>query len=188
MYGISIEHKNKTITITKKFEKLTKNFASDESKELGRAMRQYPTYKLKIREIEKNPDKMTYKGLTYDIMKDYFTANKADRAKYLRDKLDEMRGRKNGKRDVTMIVCSYAEIKAWFFAECPEIEKHNEEIIKLCKDSKKDNLKKTSEAKSSDQFDNNETTTPAESDVKTFTPTEVIKNPSLSVEEVKQSA
>ena len=107
MYGISIEHKNKTITITKKFEKLTKNFASDESKELGRAMRQYPTYKLKIREIEKNPDKMTYKGLTYDIMKDYFTANKADRAKYLRDKLDEMRGRKNGKRDVTMIVCSY---------------------------------------------------------------------------------
>ena len=123
MYGISIEHKNKTITITKKFEKLTKNFASDESKELGRAMRQYPTYKLKIREIEKNPDKMTYKGLTYDIMKDYFTANKADRAKYLRDKLDEMRGRKNGKRDVTMIVCSYAEIKAWFFAECPEIEK-----------------------------------------------------------------
>lgn len=142
MYELTVDHKNKTITMTKRFEKLTRNFVSDESKTLAKAMRQYPHYKIEIRKIKSNPDKMTYKGLTYDVMKDYFTANKAEQAKYLREKLDEMRGRRAGKRDKTMKQCSYAEIRAWFFAECPEIEERNKDIRDLCENSKKKNLTK----------------------------------------------
>lgn len=150
MYELTVDHKNKTITMTKRFEKLTRNFASDESKTLARAMRQYPHYKTEIRKIKSNPDKMTYKGLTYDVMKDYFTANKTERAQYLCDKLEEMRGRKDGKRDVTMQLCSYADIKAWFFTECPEIEEKNNAIRELCSKSKKESpAKKVDEAKTS---------------------------------------
>ena len=183
MYGISIDHEIKTITITKKFAKLTKNFASDESKELGEAMRQYPNYKLVTHTIKKATNKVTYEGLNYKTMKDYFTANKADQAKQLCDKLDEMRGLKNGKRDVTMMVCSYAAIKAWFFSVCSEIESHNEEIQELCKKSKKEQRMNAPAEESTIQSGNSETTTSAETDIKTFTPTEVIKNTSLSVQE-----
>ena len=183
MKNIDFDYMNKTIIISNAFNKLARNYGSKEYVALTDAISKNPDFKIEIRHIKQKASKMTYKGLTYDTMKDYFTVNKADRAKYLCAKLDEMRGLKNGKRDVTMMVCSYAAIKAWFFSVCSEIESHNEEIQELCKKSKKEQRMNAPAEESTIQSGNSETTTSAETDIRTFTPTEVIKNTSLSVQE-----
>jgi hypothetical protein len=69
--AIRIDHFNKKILISKSFQKATMNPNSNEYKELAAVMANHPTYEIAQRAIKTNPKKDTYKGLTYEYMRDY---------------------------------------------------------------------------------------------------------------------
>ncbi len=69
--AIRIDHFNKKILISKSFQNATMNPNSNEYKELAAVMANHPTYEIAQRAIKTNPKKDTYKGLTYEYMRDY---------------------------------------------------------------------------------------------------------------------
>ena len=71
MTNITLNHEDKTITLTRKFAKLSSNPFSREGKQLTKVKKDYPDYEIVVREIKINTDKDTYEGLTYEYMRDY---------------------------------------------------------------------------------------------------------------------
>jgi hypothetical protein len=69
--AIRINHFEKKILISKSFQKAAMNPTSREYSELMEVMANHPDYKLDQRAIKTNPKKDTYKGLTYEYMRDY---------------------------------------------------------------------------------------------------------------------
>jgi hypothetical protein len=69
--AIRINHFEKKILISKSFQKAAMNPTSREYAELMEVMANHPDYKLDQRAIKTNPKKDTYKGLTYEYMRDY---------------------------------------------------------------------------------------------------------------------
>ena len=66
MTNITINTKNNTLVITKKFEKAASKFGSPEYKELKEARADFPNFKVVVRTVKQK--KETYKGLTYEYM------------------------------------------------------------------------------------------------------------------------
>ena len=69
--AIRINHFEKKILISKSFQKAAMNPTCREYAELMEVMANHPDYKLDQRAIKTNPKKDTYKGLTYEYMRDY---------------------------------------------------------------------------------------------------------------------
>ena len=80
--------------------------------------RDYPEYTVIVRQIKKNSDKKTYKGLTYDYMEDYIlTHESAETVDTVLGEFEEMQ---------VIAACHsqafrYPVIKKWFLAKYPEI-------------------------------------------------------------------
>ena len=116
MTGIIINHEKRTITLTRAFAKLTSDPTSKEAKILSRVVKDFPDYELIVRTIKKNPNKDTFKGLTYDYMRDYiikFSDNKVADLKELEDKIFISKCHSEGKR--------YPVIKKWFLDKYPAV-------------------------------------------------------------------
>ena len=64
-------HEESTIEINKVFAKMAENPFSEEYAALQNLRKDYPVYKVRTREINKNPNKESWKGLTYAYMEDY---------------------------------------------------------------------------------------------------------------------
>ena len=75
--AIRINHFDKKILISKSFQKATMNPNSNEYKELAAVMAKHPAYEITQRAIKTNPQKDTYKGLTYKYMRDYIILHTA---------------------------------------------------------------------------------------------------------------
>ena len=52
--------------------------SSSEYRHLQEVRRDYPDFKVVLRKIKKNPNKETYKGLTYKYMRDYILTHEDD--------------------------------------------------------------------------------------------------------------
>ena len=116
MTGIIINHENKTITLTRAFAKLTSNPLNKEAKLLSRVVKDFPDYEIIVRTIKRNPDKDTYKGLTYDYMREYiirFSDDKKADLKELEDMIFISQCHSKSKR--------YPVIKKWFLKKYPDV-------------------------------------------------------------------
>lgn len=72
---VKVNHINNTITVTKAFMKKAENFGSKEYKQMMEIKSDsvLSNYKLIVRSIKKNPEKESYRNLTYKNMETYIS-------------------------------------------------------------------------------------------------------------------
>ena len=88
---IKIDFINNTIIMTREFAKLASDVRSQEYAMLQKARSNNPEYSVKVRTIKKNPNKETYKGLTYAYMERYIITHETrEQATETLTKLAEM--------------------------------------------------------------------------------------------------
>jgi hypothetical protein len=128
---VKVLHDKSAIEMNKIFAKMIENPQSDEYALLQKIRQDYPVYKVRIRQIKKNSTKETYKGLTYEYMRNYIITH----PKGIREEKD-----KDGKdKKINVLLEKFEElklisqcqaksrrypvIKNWFLAQYPEIAK-----------------------------------------------------------------
>lgn len=115
--AIRIDHLNKKILISKSFAKMAMNANSSEYKDLSEIRKEHPDYKIVERVIKKNTSKETYRGLTYEYMRDFIIAQ-YDPQK-TSDAIAEF-------EEVLLISkChrkSYPIVKKWFLSKYPKVD------------------------------------------------------------------
>ena len=132
--AIKVDFYNNTIIITREFAKLASDVRSQEYSMLQKARNNNPEYSVKVRTIKKNPNKETYKGLTYAYMERYIITHETrEQATETLTKLAEMyqlaQCRRNGY--------GYATIKRWFLTRYPDVEKFGvEEAMRRAKEAR----------------------------------------------------
>lgn len=100
----TINHATGVITITNKFAKAANVMNSPEYNIMVQLKKDFPQYKVQLKEIKKKSGKKSYKGLTLDVMKDFIARNDSDKV-VLFEKVKAIAETKNG---------TYAIIKKWF--------------------------------------------------------------------------
>ena len=102
------------------FAKMMQNPLSDEYALLQKTRMENPTFTVRRRQIKKNPNKDTYKGLTYPYMEHYIrTHEEGENVQKVLDQFEELKliSQCHGKR------YRYSTIKKWFLAKYPEVAK-----------------------------------------------------------------
>ena len=115
---MKVLHEDSVIEMNKTFAKMVENPFSEEYAFLQKIRRDYPEYKVTIREIKKNPNKETYAGLTYQYMKDYIILHTAPE--------DEAEAMAEFNELVLISKCHskalrYPAIKKWFLPKYPQV-------------------------------------------------------------------
>ena len=121
---IRIDHLNKNILITAAFARASMNPENQEYKMLVEIRKLHADYSVVKRTIKKNPEKESYRGLTYAYMEHYILTH--DKSGEVMKIYQEMRLR---------ALCHsirYAHIKKWFLEFYPEIDDFSpsKEIVK----------------------------------------------------------
>ena len=117
---LKVNYEEKKIVMDRTFAKLAENTRSEEYAHLQQVRSDYPDYAVVQRTIEQNPQKETYKGLTYEYMESYILGHeKEDGLVATLKEFHELRTiskcHKQGLR--------YPTIKRWFLNRYPSIEK-----------------------------------------------------------------
>ena len=102
------------------FAKMMQNPLSDEYALLQKTRMENPTFTVRRRQIKKNPNKDTYKGLTYPYMEHYIrTHEEGENVQKVLDRFEELKliSQCHGKR------YRYSTIKKWFLAKYPDVAK-----------------------------------------------------------------
>lgn len=108
------------IELNTTFAKMMQNPLSDEYALLQKTRMENPTFAVRRRQIKKNPNKDTYKGLTYPYMEYYIsTHEEGDNVQKVLDQFKELKliAQCHGKR------YRYSTIKKWFLAKYPDVAK-----------------------------------------------------------------
>lgn len=115
---LKIDRVNGLIVMDRTFAKLSENTRSEEYSHLQQVRKDYPTFQVITRSIKKNPNKETYKGLTYAYMRDYILTHEDDEnALVVLAEFSEMRQISRCHAQAKR----YPVIKNWFLAKYPEI-------------------------------------------------------------------
>lgn len=115
---IRVDFAKKRIVMDRAFAKNCANPASDEYTQLQRVRQDYPTFTVSTRTCKSNPEKESYKGLTYEYMEHYILTHEGkDTVLEVLDEYNELR---------LLAECHsrsrrYPVIKRWFLAKYPEI-------------------------------------------------------------------
>ena len=115
---IRVDFAKKRIVMDRAFAKNCANPASDEYTQLQRVRQDYPTFTVSTRSCKSNPEKESYKGLTYEYMEHYILTHESkDTVLEVLDEYNELR---------LLAECHsrsrrYPVIKRWFLAKYPEI-------------------------------------------------------------------
>ena len=120
---IRIDHITKNIIASAAFIKASANITTEEYKTLKEIMTVHPTYSLVKREIRKNPQKESYRGLTYAYMEHYILTH--DKSGEIMKIYEELRLR---------ALCHsirYAHIKKWFLEVYPEIDDFSTKAVRV---------------------------------------------------------
>ena len=110
---IRLHHLEKNIYISNSFARAAMNITSEEYKTLREVMDNHPDYAILKREIKKNPQKESYRGLTYEYMDNYIASH--DESGEIMKTYTELRLRAECHS------IRYAHIKKWFLGVYPEI-------------------------------------------------------------------
>ena len=117
---LTVKYAEGVIEMNTTFAKMMQNPLSDEYAQLQRTRLDFPTFAVRTRQIKSNPKKDTYKGLTYEWMRNHIATRepKASREAKLHE-FDEM---------IYISECHsrrlrYPTIKKWFLNEYPDVAK-----------------------------------------------------------------
>ena len=120
---IRVDHINRNIMISKAFVKASMQINSEEYKTLLEVKNAYPEYSIIQREIKKNPQKESYRGLTYDYMERYIELHDGRNSKVMQEYQE--------KRLIAQChSIRYAHIKKWFLETYPEIEDFSTQAVR----------------------------------------------------------
>lgn len=102
------------------FAKEMRNPLSEEYALLQRTRQDFPTFTVRRRQIKTNPKKDTYKGLTYEWMRNHIATHEPEDVR--QEKLDAF------DEKIYISQCHraslrYPTIKKWFLSEYPEVYK-----------------------------------------------------------------
>lgn len=117
---LTVKYTESVIEMNTTFAKMMENPLSEEYALLQRTRQDFPTFAIRRRQIKSNPHKDTYKGLTYEYMRDYIILHTAPENKTEAvAEFDEMVliSKCHGK------ALRYPTIKKWFLAKYPEVAK-----------------------------------------------------------------
>ena len=117
-YNVKVNHNSKEIIIGCAFAKLAESRSNNEYRVLREIHNDYPTYEITVRSIQKNHNKNTYSGLTYDYMKSYIS--KYEPIETRGAVLFEL----NQMMDISLCHNKsrrYPTIKKWFLEKYPKI-------------------------------------------------------------------
>ena len=122
---LKIDFAKEQIIMERTFAQKVTDTSSAEYRHLQEVRRDYPDFKVVLRKIKKNPNKETYKGLTYDYMRNYILTHEDDKnALIVLAEFSEMRQisrcHSQAKR--------YPVIKNWFLEKYPEIKNFGETV------------------------------------------------------------
>lgn len=115
---IRVDFQHGRIVMDREFAKNSTNPNSAEYKQLQRVRQDYPEYTVCTRTCKPNPEKESYKGLTYAYMEHYILTHESkDTVLEVLDEYNELR---------LIAECHsrsrrYPVIKRWFLAKYPEI-------------------------------------------------------------------
>lgn len=117
---LTVKYAKGVIEMNTTFAKMMQNPLSEEYALLQRTRQDFPTFAIRRRQIKSNPQKDTYKGLTYDWMRNHIATHETEEVveQKLKD-FDEM---------VYISKCHrgslrYPTIKKWFLKEYPNVAK-----------------------------------------------------------------
>ena len=118
--AVKVKHAEQLIEMNTTFAKMIENPMSDEYALLQKLKMENPEFKVSRRKIKSNPNKDSYKGLTYEYMKMYIKKYEdkdtvEEVLKYLDDQI--LISKCHGQR------LRYPTIKKWFLAKYPEVAK-----------------------------------------------------------------
>ena len=114
------------IEINTTFVKMMQNPLSDEYALLQKTKMENPTFTVRRRQINSNPHKDTYKGLTYEYMQHYISTHEPeDKVEEVLAYFEELKliSQCHGKR------LRYPTIKKWFLHEYPDVAKFGTEYF-----------------------------------------------------------
>lgn len=118
MNALFVDFEKNQIIMTREFAQKCRNTLSEEYARLQSVRRDYPTFTVNTRAIKTNPNKESYKGLTYQYMEDYIATHETGEA--LKEVLHEY----HELRLITQChskAFRYPVVKKWFLAKYPEI-------------------------------------------------------------------
>ena len=116
--SVRINRNNRTIEVTKSFDKAASRFGTDEYLALQQVRKDYPDFTIVVKSVRNKADH--YKGLTYDFMEKYIASH--DNADERMAEFNDLRATSEEAQLFGVESLSYGEIKAWFFKNYPEIE------------------------------------------------------------------
>lgn len=116
---LTLKHEKHQIVMDRTFAKNAENTRSPEYAQLQQVRKDYPTFEVVTKKIKKNPNKETYKGLTYDYMEFYIMTHESkETVSKVLEEFEELKlislCHSKGKR--------YPVIKKWFLEKYPVIE------------------------------------------------------------------
>ena len=115
---LKVDFQKKSIIMDRTFAKNCADTRSEEYAHLQRVRADYPTFTVSTRSCKPNPEKESYKGLTYEYMEHYILTHESkDTVLEVLDEYNELR---------LIAECHsksrrYPVIKRWFLAKYPEI-------------------------------------------------------------------
>lgn len=126
--SLTINERNKTIEMTKKFANAAKRYGSNEYRDLQNARKDYPNYKVVTRSAKRRND--TFKGLTFTYMEKYIKSHGEENLIefYTLCGRDAQGNKIMLDRNKMIEHASYIEVKEWFLKTYPEIKQYQENI------------------------------------------------------------
>lgn len=118
--AVKVKHADQLIEMNTTFAKMIENPMSDEYALLQKLKMENPGFKVSRRKIKSNPNKDSYKGLTYEYMKMYIKTHETkEQAKEIIAYLDDQ---------ILISKCHsqrlrYPTIKKWFLKQYPDVAK-----------------------------------------------------------------
>jgi len=126
---IRINDNNRTIELTKKFATAASRYGTREYEDLQEARRAYPKYKVVTKKASKKKD--SFKGLTYDYMRDYIK-NHDNEEKSMMARFCALCGKdENGNKIESSEKASYGEVKVWFLEQYSEFKEYTNNVDRI---------------------------------------------------------
>ena len=110
---LKVDDRNRRLIMDRMFDRNRKIVGSKVYTLLQIAKADHPQYEVVLRHIKTNPEKVVYKHLTYDYMREYIIRH--PHAKERMEEFDEMTLR------ARCHVETYGNVKKWFLAAYPDI-------------------------------------------------------------------
>lgn len=118
-HSVRINRTNRTVEVTKSFDKAARRFGSEAYNALQQVRKDYPDFAVVVKAARTKTDHM--KGLTYEFMAKYIASHDDDQQTNMK-MFDDLRGKSEEAELFGIAGVPYSEIKAWFLRTYPEIE------------------------------------------------------------------